>query len=671
MQIHELNNFSGALGSGAYLAIDDGNDTGKISSQGLLAATEARIDNIIAGPAPSAEEIVDARLGADGVTYSSLGTAIRTQFSNVENAFSNFAEYITNSGLYAFLPDLEQGNIQNGSDSSYQSAARVRSGFIESSNTNYIAIKQSDKTWRTYISFYDANKSFVLQQDTRDTEFYVTSQYPYYRLVFIDITGGSYTNPITPNDVYKDYVFCTDSLIHKLKLSELFVNATYIAFLQNKVINSSGDIADKNYRVASQDYIDIENNSIIVKNNNHAYRTYIYYYDSEKTYISSANYISTYNNDLSIILDDVPNNATYYRVAVLDYINSGFENPISAQDVQDSYLIFKINPLLERALDSINLEYPSYFDSQMSAVTSDIIEHNGSVGLDGYSFIFCTDIHWDQNEKHSPALIEHIAKTSFIDLTILGGDYISQFASSKQTAIDTMRKCMSKFREATTELYPIFGNHDRNSNGSSTPSSVYLTKAETYSIINAWMLQRAKYADEYFDFYLDDNKSKTRFICLDTGAQNIDGGVIDASSLAWCESVIDALPNDWHIIIVAHWLFSVTTWNQPLVNDVLTGSYTQSAQTLFAMLDSINADNTKAKVEAIITGHVHCDYNDSTANGIPIIYTDTDSLGAYGNYTATVGTVSEQCFDTITIDYTNKIIYCDRVGRGVSREISY
>ena len=85
MQIHELNNFTGTLGAGAYLAVDDGNDTGKLSTQQLLAATEARIDNIIAGPAPSAEEIVDARLGDDGVTYPSLGDAIRDQVSDLKD----------------------------------------------------------------------------------------------------------------------------------------------------------------------------------------------------------------------------------------------------------------------------------------------------------------------------------------------------------------------------------------------------------------------------------------------------------------------------------------------------------------------------------------------------------------------------------------------------------
>lgn len=96
MQIHELNNFSGTLGSGSYLAIDDGNDTGKISKTQLFAATEARIDNIIAGPAPSAEEIVDARLGDDGVTYPSLGDAIRDQFSDVKSALNDIEENTDN-----------------------------------------------------------------------------------------------------------------------------------------------------------------------------------------------------------------------------------------------------------------------------------------------------------------------------------------------------------------------------------------------------------------------------------------------------------------------------------------------------------------------------------------------------------------------------------------------
>lgn len=110
MQIHELNNYNGTLDSSAYLAVDNGSDTGKVSTTELLAEANAavsqldtflngRIDNIIAGgEAPSASEIVDARYGADGVTYPSLGAAIRDQVTALKSDLSQIPthfEYIT------------------------------------------------------------------------------------------------------------------------------------------------------------------------------------------------------------------------------------------------------------------------------------------------------------------------------------------------------------------------------------------------------------------------------------------------------------------------------------------------------------------------------------------------------------------------------------------------
>lgn len=97
MQIHELNNYNWNLDSSAYLAVDNGSDTGKVSTAELLADTNAavsqldtvlngRIDNIVAGgEAPSTSEIVDARYGADGVTYPSLGAAIRYQVTDLKS----------------------------------------------------------------------------------------------------------------------------------------------------------------------------------------------------------------------------------------------------------------------------------------------------------------------------------------------------------------------------------------------------------------------------------------------------------------------------------------------------------------------------------------------------------------------------------------------------------
>lgn len=161
MQIHELNNFTGTLGSGAYLAIDDGTDTGKISSEGLLAATEARIDNIIAGPAPSAEEIVDARLGADGVTYPTLGDAIRDQFTDVKSDLTSFIDESFDTGTVDNVTTYTDSNLTwnqgvkyyNGNEYTGSSYAHYHYCYFNVQEGDVIAIKDTTKKFRDRCEF--------------------------------------------------------------------------------------------------------------------------------------------------------------------------------------------------------------------------------------------------------------------------------------------------------------------------------------------------------------------------------------------------------------------------------------------------------------------------------------------------------------------------------------
>lgn len=114
MDIHELNTFSGTPGSGDYLATDNGNDTSKIPITDITGPLNARINNIIAGgDAPSEAEIVDARLGADGVTYPSLGDAIRGQVSDLKSdlALVELTNWQNNKGITTLVNEGATVNL--------------------------------------------------------------------------------------------------------------------------------------------------------------------------------------------------------------------------------------------------------------------------------------------------------------------------------------------------------------------------------------------------------------------------------------------------------------------------------------------------------------------------------------------------------------------------------
>ena len=65
------------------------------SELAYVAAMQAEVDRILAG-ATVDSEVIDARLGANGIEYSTLGNAIRKQFESVKTVFSSISEHTKN-----------------------------------------------------------------------------------------------------------------------------------------------------------------------------------------------------------------------------------------------------------------------------------------------------------------------------------------------------------------------------------------------------------------------------------------------------------------------------------------------------------------------------------------------------------------------------------------------
>lgn len=86
MEIHELNTFSGTLGASDYFVTDNGEDASKVSASAMFDPINARINNIITSPAPSEQEIIDARMDAYEGVYDTLGDAIREQIRGIQDS---------------------------------------------------------------------------------------------------------------------------------------------------------------------------------------------------------------------------------------------------------------------------------------------------------------------------------------------------------------------------------------------------------------------------------------------------------------------------------------------------------------------------------------------------------------------------------------------------------
>lgn len=313
-------------------------------------------------------------------------------------------------------------------------------------------------------------------------------------------------------------------------------------------------------------------------------------------------------------------------------------------------------------------EIPSYFESQVSTALGTIKSNIIDTGINGDSFAFITDLHWQSNAKNSPKLMKTVVNNTDVGKVICGGDLIGGGAKSIQMAI--MGECVESFKDIQ-RFYVLFGNHDTNTIGST--ASDHFTKSEVYGINQKHTDFVMNYGVPcYFSF--DNPTTKTRYICLDTG---LEGSELETAQREWLNATLASMPTNYHALVFAHIIYqTTTTWHVGLQPSELQITSFMSAVSV--ILDTFNDNNSDKKVEAIFGGHAHIDGNFSTTGGIPIVLIDCDARQTFtetstGSGTANhaLGTINEQCFDVVTVDYSTKTIKCVRIGRGADRTITY
>ena len=214
---------------------------------------QAQISQIVApsGEAPSAAEVQNARVGADGVTYPTLGDAIRANDSALKSAINDETYSRTDmsiktlEGLRPVLFSMELGDIDPETGEGIASSTRLRTNEFIKGDLKLLTLCRKNKKYSYHAFFYDSSKKFIAAENGYYTGDEITNinpkQYAYIKFVIVDLTNGKWNNPMSISDasclsLYEEnsnIVLQDDPKLDKLPYYELSTHNSTITSVLN------------------------------------------------------------------------------------------------------------------------------------------------------------------------------------------------------------------------------------------------------------------------------------------------------------------------------------------------------------------------------------------------------------------------------------------------------
>ena len=321
-------------------------------------------------------------------------------------------------------------------------------------------------------------------------------------------------------------------------------------------------------------------------------------------------------------------------------------------------------------------EVPKYYREHIKE--KEVLINNAILSAEGNyaSFVFFTDAHWGNNQKNSPALINHLVYSTPIEDVVFGGDVITSFFEDPNDALALGKEFQRAFNIIDCNMYYLYGNHDNNSDSHPDLLSQHLSEDQVYDYLQSSMGD-CVYSG-FYNFIFDRESSKTRFICLDTGRfyySRFRDKTLD--TVAFVIEALNTTPTGWHVVLLSH-IWSelsknadgireayVPAFHQSFLdlfdafNDRLLGYYNYNGKSLF-----YNFTSATSRIICCIGGHNHIDALLYSSGGIPVVINTTDSRQTINGISAKKGTIEEESVSAYVVDYSHSILRRFRIGRG-------
>ena len=136
---------------------------------------------------------------------------------------------------------------------------------------------------------------------------------------------------------------------------------------------------------------------------------------------------------------------------------------------------------IEITKSDVNLPdiYSTYLPDKIQSVNDNI----QAVGKNGETFIFITDLHWDDgNMKKSPMMVKSILEKTSVNTMICGGDLINN-GTDKEAEKRKLNDCIKQFYDPRVPFPVAFGNHDDNANNQPENTERHFSRDEVFELM--------------------------------------------------------------------------------------------------------------------------------------------------------------------------------------------
>ena len=465
----------------AAIAVETG---ARENSDNLLGA---RIDQIIApsGEAPSAAEVLDARIGADGLTYGSLGEANRAQFKGLGEVISTGCDF----GYANAKMDikLESGKLNSSTGAEEASQYYVRSSDFFTSD-DIIFIYSERATSALLLIDYLADGTYYARQYATDNKYiYRKAQSGHkYRFCYSHNPQESITDPLSCQQDLT--IFLKESTaIKTLKSQTTGVMASMadeydetepysfgnIVFYSNRLYFCISTISTAEaftsshwYKLSLDEFLSIiraelggvqaieknllpsvmiigginstgtDNNSSSVVDSYHR-SFYIRVFKNDvieytKLRGTTLNIISYY--DLNGVYTDGVTGASSALSGTYTVPNDGYiricdrntelySNSTCVLYSQEGENLKTIANNKDNIMSLVNKNFlPSFWESYLEEKIPALRLKDALIGNNGDSFIFVTDVHVPRNRMRSPIIFNRLFKETAVKKLFNGGD---------------------------------------------------------------------------------------------------------------------------------------------------------------------------------------------------------------------------------------------------------